>query len=207
MTTFDGNEGTTREDLVQRVALMEAMVAEGRGTTLRHGWIFVMWGLVYFAAMGWVVYLPLPNLAWPVCIAVGIAVVIAVKTRQKRAGGVESLRSRGIEAVWTVMGIAVTMFVIAAIVAHQSNGTVYVAAILFMVGMAHGTSAWMLRWGMQGLAAAVWWGCGIATLFCTSWKQIVGVFLVASFFGMVVFGLYAMMLERRRGSAAVQRHA
>jgi hypothetical protein len=206
MTTYEGNEGRTRDDLVQRVALMEAMVAEGRRATTRYGWMFLLWGLVYFAAMGWMVFLPAPNLAWPVCIAVGVAIVVAVKTRQKRRGAVDNLRSRSIEAVWTVMGVAVTLFVIATMGSHQTSGTAYVAAILFMVGMAHGTSAMILRWGVQGLAAAIWWGCGIATLFYTSAMESIALFLTASFFGMVLFGLYAMLLERR-GEATVQRHA
>ena len=51
--TMEREDGTTREELVQRVALMEEMIAEGRRITARYGWIFVLWGLTYFAAIGW----------------------------------------------------------------------------------------------------------------------------------------------------------
>src|ERR1039458_8290279 len=74
MTNFDREDGTTRDDLVQRVALMEEMIAEGRQSTARFGWFFVMWGLVYFAATGWDLFLPFKYWAWPVCVAVAIAV-------------------------------------------------------------------------------------------------------------------------------------
>jgi hypothetical protein len=207
MTQSDLDGGITRDDLLQRVALMEAMVGEGRRATTRSGWVFLMWGLIYFAAMGWMLFLPAAAFAWPVCIVVGVAIVIAVKTRQKRAGAVENTRSRSVEAVWIAMGTAVSLFVVMAIVTNRAGDATYVAAILFMVGMAHAASALMLRWVAQGLAAAVWWGCGIATFFLTTEVETISLFLAAAFFGMVLFGLYAMMLERRSGAAPVQRHA
>jgi hypothetical protein len=208
MTNFEmDNGGTSREELVQRVALMEAMIAEGRRTTARYGWMFVMWGVVYIVAMVWTMYLPLRNLAWPVCISLGILMNVMMKTRQKRAGLSETQRSRNIEAVWIAMGIAVSLFVVAAVLAEHGSDPVYVAAIMFIVGMAHGISALMLRWGAQGLAAAAWSGCGAACCFATTARQIEVLFLVASFFGNVVFGLYVMRLERRRPAATVQQHA
>ena len=45
MANFEAEDGTTRDDLVQRVALMEEMIAEGRQTTVRFGWIFLLWGV------------------------------------------------------------------------------------------------------------------------------------------------------------------
>jgi hypothetical protein len=208
MTNYEQEDGTTRDDLVQRVALMEAMIAEGRQSTARYGWVFVMWGLVYFAAVGWVVFLPFKVWAWPVCVAVAIATSVAVKARQKRAyGGGESARSRSIEAVWMAMGSAITLYVIAAIVSHHAGSSAYVAAILFFIGLAHATSAMILRWGVQGVVAAIWWAGGIATFFVTSARESYGIFLVASFFGMILFGVYAMWLERRRAAALEQHHA
>jgi hypothetical protein len=44
MANFEAEDGTTRDDLVQRVALMEEMITEGRKSTVRYGWIFVLWG-------------------------------------------------------------------------------------------------------------------------------------------------------------------
>ena len=206
MAHSDQGEGATRDDLLQRVALMETMIAEGRRTTTRYGWMFLMWGLLYFVGMGWTMLLPMPNLAWPVCISVGIAVVV-VKSWQKRAGASENLRSRSVEAVWEGMGIAAVLFTVGGVLSGHGGQPIFIAAILFMVGMAHGISALILRWGMQGVAAAVWGGCGVAACFATTSNEMVALFLTASFFGMVLFGLYAMVLERRHSAAPVQHHA
>jgi hypothetical protein len=205
---MEREDGTTRDELVERVALMEEMIAEGRQSTARFGWIFVMWGLVYFAAVGWVLFLPFKYWAWPVCVAIAIATSILVKARQKRASGRgEDRHSRSIESVWKAMGIAIGLYVIAAIVSHHCGSPAYVAAILFLIGLAHATSAMILRWGVQGVVAAIWWACGIAEFFISSARESYGIFLVASFFGMICFGLYVMWLERRRAAAEGQTNA
>ncbi|MGP8258781.1 MAG: hypothetical protein ACLQM6_02380 [Acidobacteriaceae bacterium] len=207
MAEFEREDGVTRDELVQRVALMEEMIAEGRRFTARYGWVYVMWGLVYVVATGWVLFLPFKYWAWPVCVAFGIMVSIIKGRRSLAGGGGASVRSRSIEAVWTAMGIAITLYIIAAIVSHHCGSQAYVSAILFFVGLAHATSAMILRWWPQGVAAGIWWGCGIAEFFITSERWGYSVFLVASFFGMILFGLYAMWLERRRAAALEQHHA
>jgi len=207
MTNMEREDGTTRDELVQRVALMEAMIAEGRQSTARYGWIFVMWGLIYFVAMAWVVYLPLKDWAWPVCICVGVLVSIAKGRRKRASGGSETLRSRSIEAVWQIFSVGITLYVIGAIASGHGGQPSYYAAILFFIGVAHGISARILRWGVQGLAAAIWWACGLAMFFFTTRNEVLAIFLIATFFGMIVFGLYAMMLERRRAAGMVQAHA
>jgi hypothetical protein len=60
---------------------------------------------------------------------------------------------------------------------------------------------------MQGAVAAMWWAGGIATFFVTNPQEQVVIFLVASFFGMILFGVYAMWLERKRAAALVEHHA
>jgi hypothetical protein len=207
MTTPEMDNGTTRDDLLQRVALMETMIAEGRKSTAHFGWIFVMWGMIYFVAMGWVVLLPFKEWAWPVCVTVGVLVGI-VRVRRKHADGTgENLRSRSIEAVWQAMCVAIILYVIAAGASGHGNQSAYYAAVLFFVGLAHGISARILRWGAQGLVAFLWWGCGIAMFFFRTRNEVLSIFLVAAFFGMILFGLYAMWLERRRAAALVQHHA
>jgi hypothetical protein len=202
MRDMDCNEeanGNTRDELVQRIALMEAMIAEGRQSTGRAGWIFVMWGMLYFVATGWVYYLPLQNWAWPVCMTAGGFAVGLWGRRQRRGGMVAGARSRTLGAVWSMMGMAVALFAVFGGVTHKAwhAPEVYMAAILFFIGLAHAISAVVLRWVAQGMAAAVWWGGGIAMLFVSSQAMILEIFLGATFFGQIVFGLYAMVLERR----------
>jgi hypothetical protein len=207
MTNSETDNGTSRDDLLQRVALMETMIAEGRRSTARYGWIFVMWGLIYFVAMGWVVFLPFKDWAWPVCVTIGVLVGI-FRTRRKHVDGAgKNQRSRSIEAVWQAMCVAIILYVIAAGVSGHGNQSPYYAAVFFFVGLAHGISARILRWGVQGLVAFFWWGCGIALFFFNTRNEVLFIFLAAAFFGMILFGLYAMMLERRRAAALVQHHA
>jgi hypothetical protein len=199
--------GTTRDDLLQRVALMETMIAEGRRSTARFGWIFLMWGLLYFAAIGWEMFLPAAKFAWPVCIILGIVTVRVWKLRQRRSGlGDQNPRSRSISAVWAAMGIAISLYVGSAALSHHIAQPEVNAAVLFFLGLAHAASAMILRWRVQGAVAAIWWSGGIAVFFAPASASVV-IFLIATFFGMILFGAYAMMLERRRSSGLVEHHA
>jgi len=65
------------------------------------------------------------------------------------------------------------------------------------VGMAHATSALILRWPAQAAVAVLWWAGGIATYFL-SWEYFLSIFVGEMFFGMIAFGLYAMWLDRRQ---------
>ncbi|HEV2645292.1 MAG TPA: hypothetical protein VGU46_02900 [Acidobacteriaceae bacterium] len=209
MTDMDRNDGTTRDELVQRIALMEAMIAEGRQSTGRAGWIFVMWGVLYFAATGWVCYLPLRNWAWPVCMTTGMVVLASWQSRQRRAGAVRGPKSQTISAVWWTTGLAVSLFAVFGGITRHGEHTfaLYLAAIVFFIGLAHAISAAILQWTMQGMVAAVWWGGGIAILFAPSPVAMLKIFLTATFFGQIVFGLYAMSLQRQRAVAErVMRH-
>ncbi|HXB62463.1 MAG TPA: hypothetical protein VNU94_06395 [Acidobacteriaceae bacterium] len=206
MVTTENGSGENKDELLQRIELMETMIAEGRRSTVRNGWIFVLWGSLYFAAVGWELFLPFRNWAWPVCMGAGVVITIVVRVRQRRtAGGTVNMQSRSIMAVWRMMGTAVSLFAFTGILTHHAGGTMYMAAILFFIGLAHATSAMILRWRVQGAVAAIWWVGGMAIFFANRWQESLAIFLTASFFGMILFGLYAMMLERRR--EAVQKHA
>jgi len=207
MTDFETDSGARRDDLVQRIELMATMIAEGRSTTTRFGWILLMWGLLYYAAVAWEMFLPAAKFAWPVCIVLGIVTVRVWKLRQRRSGlGDRNPRSRSISAVWAAMGIAITLFMGSAALSHHIAEPAVNAAVLFFLGVAHGASAMILRWRVQAAVAAVWWSGGVAVFFAPASASVV-IFLIATFFGMILFGAYAMMLERRRASGLVEHHA
>ncbi len=42
------------QELKDRLSLIETMIAEGRRTTERWGWTFVLWGVAYYVAIVWV---------------------------------------------------------------------------------------------------------------------------------------------------------
>jgi hypothetical protein len=212
MANFEAEDGTTRDDLVQRVALMEEMIAEGRRSTVRFGWIFVLWGLIDLAPIGWQLAVPHSDWVdiwrWPIAIACGFAIQILVMAIRRRRSGVvcSSMRGRSISAVWAMMGLTAMLYFAGAMVAHKSGPIAFTAAMLMFVGMAHGTSAMILRWRAQGIVACVWWIGGVALFFLSNryWLQ---VFVGEMCFGMIGFGLYAMWLERQNSSAEGQTNA
>jgi hypothetical protein len=198
-----------REELVRRVELIEAMIAEGRRFTGRFGWIFVLWGVVDLAAMSWQFFAPNSELAgtwaWPICLAAGAALtILGVTLRSRGAGHGKSLQCRSVQVVWAMMGVAMALYVASAMVRHLTWQYSYEAAILMIVGLAHAISAAILRWRVQGVVAGIWWAGGVATFFARSWRDVRILWLIEMCFGMVLFGLYVMFLERRR--AAGERH-
>jgi hypothetical protein len=201
MTNSEPENGTTRYDLIQRLALMETMIAEGRRTTTRCGWIFVLWGLVDIAGMGWQ-WVWESYWVWPITIVTGLVIqfsIILVLRRKSGSVCASNSQDRTISAIWSMMGLATTLYVATGIYRHLAWQYSFIAAIFMIVGLAHAISAMVLRWRAQGLVAALWWAGGIAMFFAHSPKAIFVVFPLEMFFGMVLFGLYAMMLERRDG--------
>ena len=99
-----------------------------------------------------------------------------------------------------MMGVTAMLYFAGAMIAHKQWPVAFTAAMLMFVGMAHGTSAMILRWRAQGLVACVWWVGGVAMFFICDhyWLQI---FVGEMCFGMIGFGLYAMWLERRMSVA------
>jgi hypothetical protein len=191
------NGGKTRDELVQRLELMEAMIAEGRRSTNRCGWIFVVWGVVDIAGMAWEWFRP-SYWIWPTVLTVGFVLFFLIRATQKQ----DPLRcanseGRTIGAIWSMMGLAAVLYVGTGIFRHLAWQYSFIAGIFMLIGLAHAISAMVLRWRVQGLVAALWWAGGIAMFFAHGDKQIFVVFPLEMFFGMVLFGLYGMMLDRR----------
>jgi len=212
MTSFEADNEFTREELMQRVALMETMIAEGRCTTTRCGWVFVLWGVVDLTPIGWQLAEPnsqwVSNWCWPICIAVGMVLTVigrSIQARKMRCG--PNARIRSIWAVWGVMGVAITLYFIAAMVNHSTGQYAFTAAILMMIAMAHGASAIILRWGVQGAVAVIWALGACATFFSRSWKDEIAIFCFEMVFGMILFGLYSMWLDRRDQAGRASNHA
>lgn len=207
MTNSEPEDGTTRDDLIHRLALMETMIAEGRRTTTRCGWIFVLWGLVDIAGMGWQWRWP-SYWIWPTTLLVGFLIQFAIGLWGKpNAVSVSNTQSRIIGAIWSMMGLATTIYVFTAIYRHLAWQFSFVAGVFMLVGLAHAISAMLLRWRVQGLVSALWWAGGVAMFFAHSSNEIFVIFPLELFFGMVLFGLYSMMLERREGGGQVGANA
>jgi hypothetical protein len=195
---FEDEKDMSREELLRRLALMEAMIAEGRKQTGRCGWIFVLWGLVSLAGMALEWTHPGHVWNWPVVIGIGVAVQYLVLRLLRRSNRwcMPNLRSRALWAVWSMMGVTMMLYCFTAIFTRHAHGSAYFAGICFIVGLAHAISSMLLRWPMQGAAAALWWAGGVASFF-VSGQWFSAIFCAEMLFGMVLFGIYLMMLERR----------
>ena len=68
-------------------------------------------------------------------------------------------------AIWGMMGLTLVLYCFTAIFTHHTDGRAYLAAIFVIIGMANATSAIILRWGMQGAVAALWWAGGVSLFF------------------------------------------
>jgi len=202
MANVEEGGGGMRDDLVQRLALMEAMIAEGRRSTKRYAWIFILWGMVDLTAMAWRHLEPRSDWvwrwAWPICLVVGAALtVVGLVMRRRESGAVVSVECRSLEATWGMMGITLGIYVAAGMVRHMTWQLSYCAALLMMLGMAHAISAKILRWPVQGAVAVVWWISGVAMFYTQTFAQVNTIMFVEMVLGMIGFGLYAMSLERR----------
>ena len=207
MADIDAEGGASREEIVQRIELMESMVAEGRRFTARCGWIFVLWGVVDLAAMSWRYLQPdslwVGQWAWPICLVAGAVLTLIGRALQGRQQNcIRGLRCRSVEAVWGMMGLALAIYITGAMVRHLTWQYSYVAGLLIIIGMAHAISAVILRWRMQGVVAAIWWAGAIAAFCVRSNGGVQRIMFLEMVFGMILFGVYAMVLERMGGGRA-----
>lgn len=208
MTNSEPDNGTTRDDLLQRLELMEAMITEGRRNTGRFGWIFILWGLACLSGIGASYFFPHSYWVWPIVISCGFVIQFVGIAMHRRSGNwpAENMKSRSVAAVWRMMGIAIILYVTPAIATHTVHQIAYIAAIFMFLGTAHATSAVILRWKAQGVVAGLWWAGGVATYFVPR-DYVITIYVVEMIFCMVLFGVYAMMLERRRAAGLVEHHA
>lgn len=208
MPDFETEGGTTRDDLLQRVDLMEQMIAEGRSGTARFGWIFVLWGLVDLAGIALEWAHPGRTWNWPLVLLSGAVLQFVGFKLRNRAGRVcaANTQSRAISAIWGMMGATLMLYCFTAIFSHQAGGPCYIAAIFMIIGLAHAASAIILRWVAQGAVAVIWWAGGLASFFLSgSW--FIAIFCAEMILGMVCFGLYAMLLEQQNRSGQIGQHA
>jgi hypothetical protein len=189
--------GTTRDELIQRLALMEQMIAEGRRYTGRNSWLFVLWGAVDLIAQSWQHFSAFGGRwAWPICLPAGVILTVAGKALQRnREGYSQNEACIRVMSVWGVMGVALAIYVASAMLTHFDWQYAYMAAILMMIGMAHAVSASLLHWRVQGLVAAVYWAGGVAILVLNSTVATNLIWLIETGIVMLLFGLYAMQVE------------
>ncbi len=194
-------EHTEQLDLNERLRLIESMITEGRRVTGNWGWSFVLWGVAYFVAIAWST-LGRSSLAWPVTMvaAGGVTGVVASRrTRNHPRTGI----GRAIGSIWLAMGVCCFVLMFSLAFSDRLDNHVSLAIVGSMLAVANGASSIILRWKMQLACAAVWLGAAEVGCFGSA-NQGMAVFLAATFFCQIVFGIYAMVTEsRQRAQGAV----
>lgn len=193
---FEMSDPMVQQELNERLKLIEGMMAEGRRTTERSSWIFVLWGVAYAVALGWSAWGSDPNLAWPVTMAAAVVLtVVLAATRHKNHPG--TTLGRAIGSLWMALGISMFLLFMALGASGRLTDThVFIALACGFLGMANGASGLLLKWKKQFACAVGWWTASVAACFGSE-KQAMVIFLAAIFLCLIVFGIYGMMREAR----------
>lgn len=191
-------------ELRERLHLIENMIAEGRRSTRKWGWTFVLWGAAYFVAMAWATW-GKNWLAWPITMTAA-ALVSSVAGSRIGHGQPSTTLGRAIGAAWIAMGISLMVVLVCLALSGHGDGHVFVAIVGAMLATAHATSAMILKWKAQLACAVVWLAAAVAACFGSD-RVVAVAFLGATFLGQIVFGIYAMVLEARQHRATGAAHA
>lgn len=183
-------------ELAERLKLIESMMAEGRRKQESWGWTFVLWGVAYYIAFFWS-WLGHFAYAWPVTM-VAAGLLSSVLFRRRHGRGPGTTLGRAIGSIWAAMGLS--MFIVLCAMGYSgrySNGHCMIAVFAGMVGFANAACSMTLRWKAQFYCALLWWATAVAACYCSD-AQLLWIFLVAVFFGQIVFGAGMMIAESRR---------
>lgn len=204
-------EEMTSQDLKERLALIETMIAEGRKQTQSWGWTFVLWGIAYYVAIAWASWGDSASmtgrhgLAWPVTMIVAVILTIVVAARRKEHQPATRV-GHAVGSVWLALGISMLLLFPALAVSQRIEPHAFVAIVAAFLGFANGTSGLILRWKIQLASAAVWWTSSVLACFGSE-ALLMTVFLAAIFLCQIVFGVYAMTLDARRHRPNGEVHA
>ena len=203
-------EEMSSQDLRERLALIETMIAEGRRQTQSWGWTFLLWGVAYYIAIFWAAWgQPLTimgrnTLAWPITMIAAAALTVAISARMPHQPGTKI--GRAIGSLWICLGISMLLLILGLATSRHLEPHVFVAIVAALLGFANGVSGMTLRWKAQIASAVVWWTASVAACFVSD-AQLTVVFLIAIFLCQIVFGIYAMTLDVRRQRPNGEVHA
>ena len=195
--TEHGTQGT---ELVGRLELIEKMIADGRRTTWRWGWAFVLWGAGHLAALAWSALAPgQEDLAWGVTM-MGCGVATAVLATVLRRGQPRTQPARGVAAVWNAFVVSLFALVVIASAGGLSREVV-LGLTLLLLGGANLASGLMLELRPQVAVGAAWF---VTALVVTRAPAAAGqaAFAAAALLCEVAFGLWLMAQERAGGARA-----
>lgn len=193
-------EDTSPQDLKARLSLIESMIAEGRRTTAKWGWTFVLWGVAFYVALAWSAWGAGAEFSWPITM-IATAFITSVFISRQTHSNAQTAMSRAVGSVWIATGVALFVVLASLGFSGRLDAHLFVAILGGILGATNAMSSMILKWRLQFACAVVWWATSIAACF-TSGKQTMIVFLVAIFFCQIVFGIYGMIKESRPTTGA-----
>jgi hypothetical protein len=186
-------DDTTEPDLKESLSIIQRMITEGRRTTERSGWTFVLWGVAFYLAFAWSAWSH-SGWAWPATMSIA-AIVTVIAASLKAGDHPQTTLGRAIGSIWIALGISMfLLFLALGLSGRLTDQHLFVAVMSAILGMANAASGLILRWKIQLACAVVWWVTTLATCFGSDAQSII-VFLVAIFLCQIVFGIYGMIAE------------
>jgi hypothetical protein len=183
--------------MLDRLKLIESMMAEGRRSTQRWGWSFLLWGIGPPIAMRWAAHWPHAVWAWPVTMGVCIVINGLVVKARNRRGESETTTMRSVGAVWTCAGVTVVLLAVGAVWSGMVEFRCVYVALFALAAVAHGASSLILRWWPQFLAALVWWVASVMAYVAPA-ARLPELAVLALILGNIVFGPWLTYCEWRR---------
>ena len=204
-------EETSTQDLKEPLALIESIIAAARRSTESWGWVFLLWGVAFYVAIGWATWGPSlwvwgsRTLAWPATVIAASSVTLVVARRTGR-GQPRTFLSRAIVSVWVAVGISMFVLLFALGLTGSLATQLFMGIMAAMLGTANAASSMILRWRAQFACTVVWWTTCWACV-QGSETQALAALLIAIFLCQIAFGVYVMTLESRRRRQSGVVHA
>jgi hypothetical protein len=200
------NGNAEEMELKDRLSMIEAMIAEGRRKTESWGWVFLLWGVAYYVAIGWSIWGNHSSLAWSVTMMAAMILTFGLvawrASRRRTKSQPETTTGRAVSAIWIAMGISMIVLLPALGIGGRSTSNVVVAVVAAMLGTSNAASSMILKWKLQFGCALVWWATAVVAAIGNEEQTLIAL-LTALFLCQIVFGAYAMVLESRRARQVV----
>lgn len=189
-----------REELSERLALIEQMIDEGRRDTEYWGWAFVLWGVGHLVAIVWS-QLAQDGLAWGVTMtACGIIMGLAAALQGRREHKSTAL-GRAMGAVWASLGIGMFLAGMLGGISGSFQGTTITLVFFVLMGVACFSSGLILRWPLWTALGLAWWLAAAVAMFASP-EVVIWLMAAMALVGEVAFGIFLMVLERREARGA-----
>lgn len=192
---------TSQQELLDRFAVIEHMIQEGRQTTGSWGWVSLLWGTGQIVAMFWSMHISQPIFAWlPAMSACAVLSGLIYWWRRRRQPA-QTTVGRALSAIW--VGTTVSMFILGFVGGFTSTLSyrAILAVLLCLQGTGNFASGIILRWRLQLAVALLWW-VAVPFIMLMPLPPAQWTFILVTGIGDVLFGLYLMVVERGRRAIA-----